>query len=148
LAKHWAIKKDWITNNLCKGVDTMPANKNMKILVVDDFQTMRRIIRNYLRQLGFNNVEEAEDGDVALEKLNEGQFDFVITDWNMPKMTGIDLLKKIRAENNFKNIPVLIITAEAEKENVVQAAQAGVNDYIVKPFTPEVLQAKIEKIFP
>ena len=125
----------------------MSANTNMKILVVDDFQTMRRIIRNYLRQLGFNNVEEAEDGDVALEKLNEGQFDFVITDWNMPKMTGIDLLKKIRAENNFKNIPVLIITAEAEKENVVQAAQAGVNDYIVKPFTPEVLQAKIEKIF-
>ena len=125
----------------------MPANTNMKILVVDDFQTMRRIIRNYLRQLGFNNVEEAEDGDVALEKLVETQFDFVITDWNMPKMTGIDLLKKIRAENNFKNIPVLIITAEAEKENVVQAAQAGVNDYIVKPFTPEVLQAKIEKIF-
>jgi len=119
----------------------------MKILVVDDFQTMRRIIRNYLRQLGFNNVEEAEDGDVALEKLNETQIDFVITDWNMPKMTGIDLLKKIRAENNFKNIPVLIITAEAEKENVVQAAQAGVNDYIVKPFTPEVLQSKIEKIF-
>jgi len=126
----------------------MPANTNMKILVVDDFQTMRRIIRNYLRQLGFNNVEEAEDGDVALEKLNDGQFDFVITDWNMPKMTGIDLLKKIRTENNFKNIPVLIITAEAEKENVVQAAQAGVNDYIVKPFTPEVLQNKIEKIFP
>ena len=125
----------------------MSANTNMKILVVDDFQTMRRIIRNYLRQLGFNNVEEAEDGDVALEKLIETQFDFVITDWNMPKMTGIDLLKKIRAENNFKNIPVLIITAEAEKENVVQAAQAGVNDYIVKPFTPEVLQAKIEKIF-
>jgi two-component system, chemotaxis family, chemotaxis protein CheY len=126
----------------------MPANTNMKILVVDDFQTMRRIIRNYLRQLGFNNVEEAEDGDVALEKLKESEFDFVITDWNMPKMTGIDLLKKIRAANNFKNIPVLIITAEAEKENVVQAAQAGVNDYIVKPFTPEVLQTKIEKIFP
>jgi two-component system, chemotaxis family, chemotaxis protein CheY len=126
----------------------MPANTNMKILVVDDFQTMRRIIKNYLRQLGFNNVEEAEDGDVALEKLNDSQFDFVITDWNMPKMTGIDLLKKIRSENNFKNIPVLIITAEAEKENVVQAAQAGVNDYIVKPFTPEVLQNKIEKIFP
>jgi two-component system, chemotaxis family, chemotaxis protein CheY len=125
----------------------MSANTNMKILVVDDFQTMRRIIRNYLRQLGFNNVEEAEDGDVALEKLIETQFDFVITDWNMPKMTGIDLLKKIRTENNFKNIPVLIITAEAEKENVVQAAQAGVNDYIVKPFTPEVLQSKIEKIF-
>jgi len=126
----------------------MPANANMKILVVDDFQTMRRIIRNYLRQLGFNNVEEAEDGDVALEKLKETAFDFVITDWNMPKMTGIDLLKKIRAADNFKNIPVLIITAEAEKENVVQAAQAGVNDYIVKPFTPEVLQTKIEKIFP
>jgi two-component system, chemotaxis family, chemotaxis protein CheY len=126
----------------------MPANTNMKILVVDDFQTMRRIIKNYLRQLGFNNVEEAEDGDVALEKLEESGFDFVITDWNMPKMTGIDLLKKIRAANNLKNIPVLIITAEAEKENVVQAAQAGVNDYIVKPFTPEVLQTKIEKIFP
>ena len=126
----------------------MPANTNMKILVVDDFQTMRRIIKNYLRQLGFNNVEEAEDGDVALEKLKESEFDFVITDWNMPKMTGIDLLKKIRAASNFKNIPVLIITAEAEKENVVQAAQAGVNDYIVKPFTPEVLQTKIEKIFP
>jgi two-component system chemotaxis response regulator CheY len=126
----------------------MPANANMKILVVDDFQTMRRIIRNYLRQLGFNNVEEAEDGDVALEKLKESAFDFVITDWNMPKMTGIDLLKKIRTADNFKNIPVLIITAEAEKENVVQAAQAGVNDYIVKPFTPEVLQTKIEKIFP
>ena len=126
----------------------MPANANMKILVVDDFQTMRRIIRNYLRQLGFNNVEEAEDGDVALEKLKETSFDFVITDWNMPKITGIDLLKKIRTADNFKNIPVLIITAEAEKENVVQAAQAGVNDYIVKPFTPEVLQTKIEKIFP
>jgi two-component system, chemotaxis family, chemotaxis protein CheY len=126
----------------------MPANSNMKILVVDDFQTMRRIIRNYLRQLGFNNVEEAEDGDVALAKLNEAPFDFVITDWNMPKMTGIDLLKAIRSQNNFRNIPVLIITAEAEKENVVQAAQAGVNDYIVKPFTPEVLQAKIERIFP
>ena len=145
--KTCAIKKKLTANNLCKGVDTMSANTNMKILVVDDFQTMRRIIRNYLRQLGFNNVEEAEDGDVALEKLIETQFDFVITDWNMPKMTGIDLLKKIRAENNFKNIPVLIITAEAEKENVVQAAQAGVKDYIVKPFTPEVLQAKIEKIF-
>jgi two-component system, chemotaxis family, chemotaxis protein CheY len=126
----------------------MPANSNMKILVVDDFQTMRRIIRNYLRQLGFNNVEEAEDGDVALAKLNEEAFDFVITDWNMPKMTGIDLLKAIRSQNNFRNIPVLIITAEAEKESVVQAAQAGVNDYIVKPFTPEVLQAKIERIFP
>lgn len=126
----------------------MPANSNMKILVVDDFQTMRRIIRNYLRQLGFNNVEEAEDGDVALAKLQEASFDFVITDWNMPKMTGIDLLKEIRSQNDFRNIPVLIITAEAEKENVVQAAQAGVNDYIVKPFTPEVLQAKIERIFP
>lgn len=126
----------------------MPANSNMKILVVDDFQTMRRIIRNYLRQLGFNNVEEAEDGDVALAKLQEAPFDFVITDWNMPKMTGIDLLKEIRAQDAFRTIPVLIITAEAEKENVVQAAQAGVNDYIVKPFTPEVLQAKIERIFP
>lgn len=121
---------------------------NMKILVVDDFSTMRRIVRNILKQLGFTNIEEAEDGDVALEKLKEGLFDFVITDWNMPNMTGLDLLKNIRADQKLKDTPVLIVTAEAEKENVVQAAQAGVNDYIVKPFTADVLQKKIERIFP
>ncbi|MCX8042913.1 MAG: chemotaxis response regulator CheY [Desulfobacterota bacterium] len=123
-------------------------NQNMKILVVDDFSTMRRIIRNILKQLGFANVEEAEDGDVALEKLREGSYDFVITDWNMPNMTGLDLLKNIRADDALKDTPVLIVTAEAEKENVVQAAQAGVNDYIVKPFTADVLKAKIFRIFP
>lgn len=123
-------------------------NPNMKILIVDDFSTMRRIIRNILKQIGFSNVEEAEDGDVALEKLREGSFDFVITDWNMPNMTGLDLLKNIRADEALKDIPVLIVTAEAEKENVVQAAQAGVNDYIVKPFTADVLKAKIMRIFP
>ena len=123
------------------------ADTEMKILVVDDFSTMRRIIRNILKQLGYNNIEEAEDGDVALEKLKEGEFDFVITDWNMPNMTGLDLLKAIRGDERLKDIKVLIVTAEAEKENVVQAAQAGVNDYVVKPFTADVLQQKIDRIF-
>jgi two-component system chemotaxis response regulator CheY len=124
------------------------ADKNMKILVADDFSTMRRILSNILKQLGFNNFEMAEDGDVALEKLKQGKFDFVITDWNMPNMTGLDLLKNIRADKNLKDLKVLLVTAEAEKEKVIQASQAGVNDYIVKPFTAEVLQEKIDKIFP
>lgn len=124
------------------------ADLGMKILVVDDFSTMRRIVRNILKQLSFDNVDEAEDGDVALEKLKQGGYDFVITDWNMPNMTGLELLKAIRADGSLKDLPVLLITAEAEKENVVLAAQAGVNDYIVKPFTGEVLQQKINKIFP
>lgn len=123
------------------------ADKNMKILVVDDFSTMRRIVRNILKQLGFANIEEAEDGDVAFAKLKEGEYQFVITDWNMPNMTGLDLLKSIRAHERLKDVPVLLVTAEAEKENVVQAAQAGVNDYIVKPFTADVLQKKIDRIF-
>jgi two-component system chemotaxis response regulator CheY len=119
----------------------------MKILIVDDFSTMRRIVRNLLKQLSFNNVDEAADGDVALEKLKEGSYDFVITDWNMPNMTGLELLKAIRSDDNLKALPVLLITAEAEKENVVLAAEAGVNDYIVKPFTGDVLQQKINRIF-
>jgi two-component system chemotaxis response regulator CheY len=123
------------------------ADPNMKILIVDDFSTMRRIVRNLLKQLSFNNVDEAEDGDVALEKLKEGSYDFVITDWNMPNMTGLELLKAIRSDDNLKALPVLLITAEAEKENVVLAAEAGVNDYIVKPFTGDVLQQKINRIF-
>ena len=123
------------------------ADLNMKILIVDDFSTMRRIVRNLLKQLSFNNVEEAEDGDVALEKLKSGSYDFVITDWSMPNMTGLELLKAIRSDDALKNLPVLLITAEAEKENVVLAAQAGVNDYIVKPFTGDVLQQKINRIF-
>ena len=118
-----------------------------KILIVDDFSTMRRIVKNILKQLGFDNFEEAEDGDVALKKLNEADYDFVITDWNMPNMTGLDLLKSIRADEKLKDTPVMLVTAEAEKENIIQAAQAGVNDYIVKPFTADVLQGKIEKIF-
>ncbi len=123
------------------------ADPNMKILIVDDFSTMRRIVRNLLKQLSFNNVDEAEDGDVALEKLKKGSYDFVITDWNMPNMTGLELLKAIRSDDNLKALPVLLITAEAEKENVVLAAEAGVNDYIVKPFTGDVLQQKINRIF-
>ncbi len=123
------------------------ADQSMKILIVDDFSTMRRIVRNILKQLGFTNIEEAEDGDVAFEKMKEGDYQFVITDWNMPNMTGLDLLKAIRADERLKDTPVLLVTAEAEKENVVQAAQAGVNDYIVKPFTADVMQKKIDRIF-
>jgi len=123
-------------------------DKNMKILIVDDFSTMRRIVRNILKQLEYVNVEEAEDGDVAFEKLKESDYDFVITDWNMPNMTGLDLLKEIRANEKLKDLKVLLVTAEAEKENIVQAAQAGVNDYVVKPFTADVLEQKINKIFP
>lgn len=125
----------------------MAADVNMKILIVDDFSTMRRIVRNILKQLGFTSIEEAEDGDVALQKLKDGNFEFVVTDWNMPNMTGLELLKSIRADDQLKDIPVLLVTAEAEKENVVQAAQAGVNDYIVKPFTADVMQSKINRIF-
>jgi len=126
----------------------MDVTLDMKILVVDDFPTMRRIVRTTLRQLGFQNIIEAGDGIEALEKLKGGAIDFVITDWNMPRMTGLDLLKAIRADANLKTTPVLLVTAEAEKENVIQAAQAGVNNYIVKPFTAAVLKEKIQKIFP
>ena len=125
----------------------MDATLDMKILVVDDFPTMRRIIRTTLRQLGFQNIIEAGDGIEALEKLKGGAIDFVITDWNMPRMTGFDLLKAIRADASLKTTPVLLVTAEAEKKNVIQAAQAGVNNYIVKPFTAAVLKEKIQKIF-
>ena len=123
-------------------------NQNMKILVVDDFPTMRRIVRNILKQLGFNNNEEAVDGKAALAILKGGDFDFVVTDWNMPNMTGLELLKAIRGDDKLKDTPVLIITAETEKENIVQAARAGVNDFIVKPFTADKIKQKIDKIFP
>ena len=122
-------------------------DKNMKVLVVDDFSTMRRIVKNLLRDLGFTNISEADDGSTALPMLKEGSFDFVVTDWNMPGMHGIDLLKAIRADSNLSHIPVLLITAEAKKEQIVMAAQAGVNGYIVKPFTAATLNAKIDKIF-
>jgi len=119
----------------------------MKVLVVDDFSTMRRIVKNLLRDLGFTNISEADDGSTALPMLKEGSFDFVVTDWNMPGMQGIDLLKAIRADAKLSHIPVLLITAEAKKEQIVMAAQAGVNGYIVKPFTAATLNAKLDKIF-
>lgn len=122
-------------------------DKNMKFLVVDDFSTMRRIVRNLLKELGFTNVDEAEDGVIALQKLKNGRFEFVITDWNMPNMTGIDLLKNIRADADLKALPVLMITAEAKKENIIEAAQSGASGYIVKPFTAAVLEEKLNKIF-
>ena len=120
---------------------------NMKILVVDDFSTMRRIIKNLLRELGFNSIEEADDGTTALPMLQGGKFDFLVTDWNMPGMQGIDLLKAVRADEDLKTLPVLMVTAESRREQIVEAAEAGVNGYIVKPFTAETLQEKIEKIF-
>jgi two-component system chemotaxis response regulator CheY len=123
------------------------ADPNMKFLVVDDFSTMRRIVRNLLKELGFNNVEEAEDGAAALAKLRGGHFDFVVSDWNMPNMTGLELLKEIRADANLKQLPVLMVTAEAKKENIVAAAQAGASGYVVKPFTAATLEEKLNKIF-
>ena len=125
----------------------MPADPNMKILVVDDMLTMRRIVKNIMTQLGFANVEEAENGQDALDKLKGHTFGFVISDWNMPVMTGIELLRAIRADEKLKAIPVLMVTAEAQKENLIEAIQAGVSNYIVKPFTAEVLQEKMNKIF-
>jgi len=119
----------------------------MKILVVDDFSTMRRIIKNLLRELGFNNIDEADDGQTALPKLQAGGIDFLVTDWNMPGMTGIDLLKAVRADPALANLPVLLVTAEAKREQIVEAAQAGVNGYVIKPFTAQTLAEKIEKIF-
>src|SRR3990172_4990570 len=121
-------------------------DQNMKILVVDDFSTMRRIIKNILREIGYNNVDEADDGTTALEKLRAGKFDFVVTDWNMPNMPGIELLKAIRSDAELKDTPVLMVTAEAAKENVVTAVQAGVNNYIVKPFTAAALKERIDLI--
>lgn len=121
--------------------------EDTKFLVVDDFSTMRRIVRNLLKELGFLNVQEAEDGVDALAKLRAEKFDFVVSDWNMPNMTGIDLLKEIRADANLKHLPVLMVTAEAKKENIVMAAQAGASGYVVKPFTAAVLDEKLKKIF-
>jgi len=119
----------------------------MNILIVDDFSTMRRIIRNLLRDLGFNNSQEADDGSTALSMLQNGHYDFLVTDWNMPGMTGIDLLKAVRADEKLAALPVLMVTAEANREQIIEAAQAGVNGYIVKPFTAVTLKEKISKIF-
>ncbi len=122
-------------------------NKDMKILVVDDFSTMRRIIKNLLRELGFNNTVEADDGKTALPLLKKYHFDFIITDWNMPGMNGLELLKNVRADPNLSTVPVLMVTAERKRENIVMAAEAGVNGYIVKPFTASTLKEKMERIF-
>ena len=122
-------------------------DKNMKILIVDDFSTMRRIIKNLLRDLGFNNTSEADDGSSALPMLRTGSFQFLITDWNMPGMTGIELLKAVRADEALKTLPVLMVTAEQKREQIIEAAQAGVNGYVVKPFTATTLKEKIDKIF-
>ena len=122
-------------------------NKNMRILIVDDFSTMRRIIKNLLNDLGYTNTAEAEDGNSALTALGQGSFDFVVTDWNMPGMTGIELLKAIRADDRYKTLPVLMVTAEAKREQIIEAAQNGVNGYIIKPFTAQTLEEKLGKIF-
>lgn len=122
------------------------ADKKMKFLVVDDFSTMRRIVINLLKELGYSNIEEAEDGAVALKRLQGEKFDFVVTDWNMPNMTGLELLQAIRADGALKSLPVLLVTAEAKNDNIVAAAQAGASGYIVKPFTAATLEEKLAKI--
>lgn len=122
-------------------------DKNMSILVVDDFPTMRRIVRSLLKELGYTNVDEAEDGQEALSKLRGGGFDFVVSDWNMPNLDGLEMLKQIRGDANLSSLPVLMVTAEAKKENIIAAAQAGANGYVVKPFTAATLEEKLNKIF-
>jgi two-component system chemotaxis response regulator CheY len=123
------------------------ALEDTRFLVVDDFSTMRRIVRNLLKELGFTNIQEAEDGVEALAKLRADTFDFVVSDWNMPNMTGIELLRNIRADAKLKHLPVLMVTAEAKKENIIMAAQAGASGYVVKPFTAATLDEKLKKIF-
>ena len=121
-------------------------DKSMKILVVDDFPTMRRIVRNLLKELGYGNVDEAEDGAAGLSRLQGGGFDFVISDWNMPNMDGLEMLKRIRADASLSHLPVLMVTAESKKENIIAAAQAGASGYVVKPFTAATLDEKLNKI--
>lgn len=123
-------------------------NPDMDVLIVDDASAMRRIVRALLKELGFKNMREAENGQMALDELKKKKADFVVSDWNMPVMTGIDLLKAIRADENLKSTPVLMVTAEAKQENIVEAVQAGVSNYIVKPFNAATLQEKLNKIFP
>lgn len=123
------------------------ADPKLKFLIVDDFSTMRRIIRNLLKELGYSNVDEAEDGLMALAKLRNDSFDFVVSDWNMPNMDGLTMLQNIRADPALAKLPVLMVTAEAKKENIIAAAQAGANGYVVKPFTAATLDEKLNKIF-
>ncbi len=119
---------------------------SIKVLVVDDFATMRRILKNILKQIGFKNLVEADDGATAWDVLEEQKIDLVLADWNMPKMTGLELLKKVRASEKYAKVPFLMVTAEAQKQNVIEAVQAGVSNYVVKPFTAEAISEKLEKI--
>ncbi|OPY14096.1 MAG: Chemotaxis protein CheY [Syntrophus sp. PtaU1.Bin005] len=121
-------------------------DKNIKILIVDDFTTMRKVIRNLLKSVGYENIIEAEDGAIALRTLKNNEVDFIISDWNMPNMSGLELLKAVRADSELSKTPFLMVTAEALQDNVIAAVKAGVSNYIVKPFTAEVLNTKIEKI--
>jgi two-component system chemotaxis response regulator CheY len=125
----------------------MAADPNMKILVVDDFATMRRIVKNILTQLGFKNIIEADDGTTALNVLKSEKIGLIISDWNMPKMTGLDLLKAVRADASMTNTPFIMVTAEAQQDNIILAVKAKVSQYIVKPFTAETLSEKLNKIF-
>jgi len=120
---------------------------NMKVLIVDDFATMRRILRNILKQIGFTDINEADDGSTALKELKKEKYDLILSDWNMPEMPGIDLLNAIRADDELKGIPFVMITAEAQKDNIVGAVKAGVNSYVVKPFTAETIGEKLKKVF-
>ncbi len=120
---------------------------NMKVLVVDDFATMRRILRNILKQIGFINISEADDGKSALNVLKKEKFDLILCDWNMPEMSGLELLNKVKSDDELKNIPFVMVTAEAQKDNIVKAVKAGVNSYVVKPFTAETISEKLQKVF-
>jgi len=120
---------------------------NMEVLIVDDFATMRRILKNILKQIGFTNISEADDGKSALNMLKKQKFDLVLCDWNMPEMPGIELLKQVRADDGLKDMPFVMVTAEAQKENILAAVQAGVSNYVVKPFTAETISEKLEKVF-
>jgi two-component system chemotaxis response regulator CheY len=125
----------------------MPIDTTIKVLVVDDFATMRRIVKGVLRQLGFSNIIEAEDGNAALNELKKEKIGLIVSDWNMPNMTGLDLLKAVRGDGNLKSIPFIMVTAEGQKENVIEAVKAGVTNYVVKPFTPETFGEKLQKVF-
>jgi two-component system chemotaxis response regulator CheY len=120
---------------------------NMKVLIIDDFATMRRILRNILKQIGFTNISEADDGKTALKKLKKDNFDLILCDWNMPEMTGLELLNKVKSDDELKNIPFVMVTAEAQKDNIVEAVKAGVSNYVVKPFTAETISEKLQKVF-
>ncbi len=125
----------------------MPIDTSIKVLVVDDFATMRRIVKGVLKQLGFTDIIEAEDGSLALEELKKEKIGLIVSDWNMPNMTGLDLLKAVRGDANLKGIPFIMVTAEGQKENVVEAVKSGVSNYIMKPFTPETFSEKLQKVF-